>query len=164
MLRYSLTIILLLFAGSLASGQCLTTLSPNPAFVPPAPYPSAAPRSTFWIGSDDLWTALEFGGKWTAYGKEEDGCVFQTKLVFWQRGFDWRKETEPKLIVTGKRLDGDAPTIAVAHANAVFLPSREGAGMMTLISIPATGCWEVTAHYKGHDLSFVVSVEPEARH
>jgi hypothetical protein len=56
-----------------------------------------------------------------------------------------------------------APIVAIAHANAVFLPSREGAGMMTLIDIPETGCWEITAHYKGHDLSFVVSVEPEAR-
>jgi hypothetical protein len=164
MLRYSLTIILLLFAGPLASGQCLTTLPPNPLFVPPVPYPPAAPKSTFWFGSDDLWTALEFGGKWTAYAKEESGWVFQTKLVFWQRGFDWRKETEPNLIVTGKRLDGDAPRVAVAHANAVFLPSRDAAGVMTLISIPKPGCWEITAHYKGHDLSFVVSVEPETRH
>jgi hypothetical protein len=38
--------------------------------------------------------------------------------------------------------------------------------MMTLIDIPKTGCWEITAHYKGHDLSFVVSVErnPTNRH
>jgi hypothetical protein len=36
--------------------------------------------------------------------------------------------------------------------------------MMTLIDIPKTGCWEITAHYKGHDLSFVVSVEPESQH
>jgi hypothetical protein len=162
MFRYSLTILVLLFLGVLTSAQCLTTLAANPPFLPPAPYPSVAPKSTFWFGSDDLWTALQFDGKWTAYAKEEGGWVYQNKLVFWKRGFDWRKETEPKLIVTGKRLDGEAPTIAVAHANAVFIPSREAAGIMTLISIPKTGCWEITAHYKGHDLSFVVSVEPEA--
>ena len=153
---------ILLFLGVLTSAQCLTTLAANPPFVPPAPYPSVAPKSTFWFGSDDLWTTLEFDGKWTAYAKGENGWVYQNKLVFWQRGFDWLKETEPKLIVTGKRLDGDAPTIAVAHANAVFIPSREAAGIMTLISVPKTGCWEITAHYKGHDLSFVVSVDPEA--
>lgn len=27
---------------------------------------------------------------------------------------------------------------------------------MALIDIPKAGCWEITAHYKGHDLSFVV--------
>jgi hypothetical protein len=164
MLRYSLTIIFLLFAGTLASGQCLTTLAPNPPFVPPAPYPATPPNSRFWYGSDALWTALEFDGKWQAYANGENGWVFQNKLVFWRRGFDWRTETEPKLIITGKRLDGDAPTVAVAHANAVFLPSHENAGMMTLIWIPTTGCWEITAHYQGHDLSFVVSVEPQTQH
>jgi hypothetical protein len=163
MIRYSLTILFLLFSGTLASGQCLTTLTPNPQFVPPAPYPSTPPNSRFWYGSDELWTALEIGGKWQAYANGENGWVFQNKLVFWRRGFDWRKEPEPKLILTGKRLDGDAPTVAVAHANAVFLPSHENAGMMTLISIPTTGCWEITAHYQGHDLSFVVSVETESQ-
>jgi hypothetical protein len=34
--------------------------------------------------------------------------------------------------------------------------------MMALIDIPKAGCWEITAHSKGHDLSFIVSVEPEA--
>jgi hypothetical protein len=164
MIRYSLTILFLLFSGTLASGQCLTTLAPNPPFVPPAPHPSNAPTARFWYGSDDLWTVLEIGGKWPVQRKDENGSVFTTKLVFWRRGFDWRKEMEPKLIITGKRLDGDAPTVAVAHANAVFLPSHENAGMMTLISIPTTGCWEITAHYQGHDLSFVVSVEPETPH
>ena len=160
MLRYSLTIIFLLFAGTLASGQCLTSLALNPPFVPPAPYFNIAAYSMFWYGSDALWTALDVDGKWPAHDKDKDGSVFKTKLVYWGRGFDWRKEDEPKLIITGKRLDGEAPTISVAHPYAAFVPSREGAGMMTLISIPTTGCWEVSAHYQGHDLSFVVSVNP----
>jgi hypothetical protein len=148
MIRSLAAIIILLFVGALSSAQCLTTIAPNPPFVPPAPYPSAAPSSRFWYGTDALWTALQIDGKWVAYAKGENGWVYQDKLVFWQRGFDWRKETKPKLIVTGKRLDGDAATIAVADANAVFMPSREGAGMMTLIDIPKAGCWEITAHYK----------------
>jgi hypothetical protein len=162
MFRYHLAITFALFLGTLTSAQCLTTLAPNPPFVPPVPYQSSAPNSLFWYGTEALWTALPFDGKWPAFGKKEDGWVYRTKLVFWHRGFDWHTENKPDLIVTGERLDGDAPTIAVAHANAVFLPTREGAGMMTLIDIPKAGCWEITAHYKGHDLSFVVSVEPEA--
>jgi hypothetical protein len=55
-------------------------------------------------------------------------------------GFDWRKEAEVKLIITAKRLDGDAPSVAVAHANAVFVTGNTPA-MMTLIDIPTAGCW-----------------------
>ena len=162
MFRYSLAITFALFLATLTSAQCPTTLAPSHPFVPPAPYFSIAAYSSFWYGTDALWTALPTDGRWPVFGKKEDGWVYRTKLVYWHRGFDWRTETEPKLTITGKRLDGEAPTFAVAHANAVFLPSREGAGMMTLIDIPKAGCWEITAHYKGHDLSFVVSVEPEA--
>jgi hypothetical protein len=88
-----------------------------------------------------------------------NGEGYFTKLVFWRRGFDWRKEPEPKLIITAKRLDGEAPSVAVAHANAVFVTSNKPA-MMTGIDIPTAGCWEITAHYKGHTLTFIVSVEP----
>jgi hypothetical protein len=69
------------------------------------------------------------------------------------------KEAEPKLIITAKRLDGDAPSVAVAHANAVFVTGNTPA-MMTLIDIPTAGCWELTGHYHGHTLTFIASVEP----
>jgi hypothetical protein len=117
----------------------------------------------FWYGSDALWTALNFDGKWKA-GDYGNGTVYTTKLVFWTRDFDWRKELEPKLIVTGKRLDGNAPSVAEAHASTVFVPgNRPGMmppGMMTGLDIPTVGCWELTAHHGGHTLTFAVSVEP----
>lgn len=164
MLRYVLAVMAALLFPMLSSAQCLTTLPPNPPFVPPIAYPPGSLQpGTFWYGTDALWTALSVDGKWKAgnYGK---GIVYTTKLVFWRKGFDWRKEVEPELIVTGKRLDGDAPSIAVAHANAVFVPGKPGytpPGMMTGIAIPTTGCWEITAHYGGHTLTFIVSVELE---
>ena len=71
------------------------------------------------------------------------------------------------LVITGKRLDGDAPSIAVAHANAVFIPFPGSPpepmppAMMTGVDIPTAGCWELTAHYGGHTLAFIVSVELE---
>ncbi len=109
----------------------------------------------FWFGSEDLWTALSVNAKWkTSHEKN-----LSAKLIFWRRGFDWRKETEPKLIVTGKRLDGDGPSVAVANAHAVFIPSRDAAGIMTGIAIPTPGCWELTAHYAGHRLIFVAAVD-----
>ena len=54
--------------------------------------------------------------------------------------------------------------VAVADASAVFVQDKPGLmppGMMTLIDIPTVGCWELTAHYGGHTLTFVVSVELE---
>ena len=144
--------------------QCLTTLPPDPPFVPPIRYPAGSLASgTFWYGTDALWTTLSFDGK-RKPGNYGEGTAYTTKLVFWTRDFDWRKELEPKLIITGKRLDGDAPSIAIAHANTVFVPgNRPGMmppGMMTGIDIPTAGCWEITAHYRRHTLTFIVSVEP----
>jgi hypothetical protein len=154
MFRYLALAVIGLLLPLLGSAQCLTTLAPNPVFVPPAPYPSSAPDGQFWYGTDALWTLLGVDGKWDMRGN-----VYTTKLVFWRRGFDARKEPEPKLIVTGKRLDGDAASVAVSHANAVFVTGNTPA-MMTGIDIPTAGCWELTGHYKGHTLTFIVSVEP----
>ena len=95
MVRYSLAITFALFLGTLTSAQCLTTLAPNPPFIPPAPYFSAAPDSLFWYGSDALWTALQIDGKWPAFGKEEDGWVYRTKLVFWHRASTGAQKPNP---------------------------------------------------------------------
>jgi hypothetical protein len=138
------------------SGVCLTTLPPNPPFIPPVPYPPNAQEGEFWYGSDALWTTLLLDGVWRGWDKDQG---YVQKLVWWRRGFDWRKEMEPKLIITGTRLDGDAPSIAVAHANAVFVTGPTPA-MMTGINIPTPGCWELTGHYRGHTLTYVVSVVP----
>ncbi len=159
MLRYLFAVIAGLLLVALSSAQCRTTLAPNPTFVPPAPYPPSASDNMFWYGTDSLWTALGAHGKWTIHNNVlESRGAYRTKLIFWRRGFDWRKEPEPKLIITARRLDGDAPSVAVTHANAVFLGNTPG--MMTLIDIPTAGCWELTGHYHGHALTFTVSVEP----
>jgi hypothetical protein len=160
MFRSSLTLCAMLLLAILTSGQCPITRPPDPPFVPPAAYAFSKPNPSFFsYGTDTLWTELQLDGKWGAFGKEGDGWVYETKLTYWHRGFDWRKD-KPNLTVTGKRLDGDAPTVTAADANAVFLPSKDAAGRMTLLAILTLGCWEITAHYEGHDLSFVVSVEP----
>jgi hypothetical protein len=75
------------------------------------------------------------------------GKGYRTKLTFWARSFDWRTETEPKLVVIAKRLDVDGPSVLVAHASAVFIPSNGrvstastvAPAMMTLIDMPSAG-------------------------
>jgi len=160
MLRYVFAAVVALSLPMLSSAQCHTTRAPNPPFVPPAPYPSIPSESQFWYGTDDLWTALG-DGKWTrrGNGNSANGRGYTEKLIFWRKGFNWRTEMEPKLVVTVKRLDGDAPIVTVAHANAVFVTGNRPA-MMSLIKIPTAGCWEITAHYNSHNLTFVVSIEP----
>jgi hypothetical protein len=128
-------------------------------------WPLLAMRSVSWYGTDALWTELSVEGKWTMRDNVLNGKGYRTKLVFWRRGFDWRKEPEPKLIITGKRLNGEAPSLTESHASAVFISGRNASGMMppgmmTMIDIPTVGCWELTAHYGGHTLAFIVSVEP----
>jgi hypothetical protein len=118
-----------------------------------------APAGTFWYGTDALWTQLDAGGVWRLNGNVDKRGGYATKLVFWRRGFDWRKEPEPDLILTARRVDGDAPSVAVAHANAVFVTGNTPA-MMSGIRIPTAGCWEVSGHYGGRTLTFIVSVEP----
>ena len=155
-------LLLLLSTMAAAQGQpaanrqdaCRTTEPPNPLFVPPAPYPPNAPDGRFWYGTDALWTMLSVNDWWT---DNLSGKGFVTKLVFWRRGFNWRAEREPALTITARRLDGDTPPVAFSHASAVFVTSDTPA-MMTGIRIPIPGCWELTARYAGHTLSFVVGV------
>ena len=159
MLRYLITLMAVLLLTGLCSAQCLTTFPPNPPFVPPEPYlQQTQANGMFWYGTDALWTDLSINGKWEMRNNVANGKGYTTKLTFWSRDFDGREELEPKLIVTGKRLDGDAPSVAVAYANAVFVTGPMPAAMMTGIDIPTAGCWELTAHYKGHTLTFIVSV------
>jgi hypothetical protein len=101
---------------------------------------------------------LSINGEWEMRNNVANGKGYTTKLTFWSRDFDWRNELKPKLIVTGKRLDGDAPSVAEARANNAFLTGPMPAAMMTGIDIPTAGCWELTAHYRGHALTFIVSV------
>jgi hypothetical protein len=130
---------------------CPVTRPPAQPFVPPPPYWTDHGPDGFWYGTESLWTLLHVPGTWR--------MSVATKLVYWRRGFDWRKEPEPELIVIAKRLDREAPPVAAYPAHAVFV-TTERPGMMTGIDIPSTGCWELTAQYGSQRLSFVVSVQP----
>lgn len=150
------TVLLLSIQTARAQAACLTTLTPSPAFAPRAPYLQNAGDGSFWYGTEALWTSLSINGRWGGLHNDEG---YRSKLFFRVKGYDWRKEPQPELIITGRRLDADAPDVAVAHANAAFVPSRDAAAMVTAFEIPTLGCWELTAHYKGHRLTFVVLVE-----
>jgi len=137
---------------------CPITKPPARPFVPPPPYGTDHGPDQFWYGTESLWTLLGVDGTWNIHNNvlESQGS-YRTKLTYWGRGFDWRRELKPELTVIAKRLYRQAPPVAAEQANAVYIA---GPGMMTAIDIPSSGCWEIKARYSGDSLSFVVSVEP----
>ena len=140
--------------------SCPVTKPAEQPFVPPAPYPSVG---NFWIGTPKLWTNISENGVWRGLPHYTAGDArFRQKLFWWSEGYDWRTENQPELTITGKRLDGEAPPLATdQHANAGWTSDKEHAFMVTGIFIPTAGCWEITGHYKGEELSYVVWVSGE---
>lgn len=142
---------------SAAPASCPTTRPPDPPFVPPAPYPPTPPPGEgdrFWYGTDELWTWLQADGTWPM-AHDEHGLF--DKSFWWRQGYDWRTETTPALRVTGRRLDAPAPAVTISNATNGFEQSM-GAFMLVGLELPAGGCWELTGHYHGSSLRFVVWV------
>lgn len=130
--------------------SCPVTKRPVTPFIPPWPYP-AVPRKpefhSFWFGTDRLWTSLSDTAR---MGSRE-------KLPWYRAGYDWRTEPKPRLIVSGKRLDGPAPALAVDGPDAVNTHSNQQY-IMVGIGIPTPGCWEIAGRYGDDELSYVVWV------
>ncbi|MFY9730179.1 MAG: hypothetical protein WB723_18135 [Candidatus Acidiferrales bacterium] len=160
MFRYLLAVMTLLVGLPVfTSAQCRTTHPPNPQFVPPKPYPQDAPSGTFWYGTESLRTGLSADGEWGGLHNDKG---YRQKVFFWTKGYDARREPKPKLTITGRRLDADSPSIEVADADNAFVGSNTKLppAMVTAFEIPTAGCWELTAHYGGRTLTFIVSVKP----
>ncbi len=134
--------------------ECPVTKPLNPPWQPPAPFLSSPPAldpHEFWYGSPTLWTNLPADGMWP-HLPLNNGSYGQ-KIIWLQA------KPDRHLTVTGRRLDGIAPPLGVSGPNdgsAEGLPSF----IMTGLDIPTAGCWEITGHIRGHDLSFVVQVVP----
>lgn len=125
------------------------------AFTPPEPYPATPPDlyESDWYGTADLWTMIPHdGARLSPYGD---------KLFFWSRNFVWKVSDDfyaPDLTVTATRLDRDEEPIVVADAdNGTRFDI--GTFILTGIELPtATGCYEITAEYRGTTLSYVARV------
>jgi hypothetical protein len=149
--------------------NCRVTLPSDGRFTPPSPY-SAEPESkgvfSFWFGTEKLWTVLPTDGAWQGlrpYSPEETSL--RQKLFWWRTGYNWKTETQPQLKVTGRRLDGMAPALRASDASNGHQGQDWNSFMVVAIDIP--GCWEITGHYKGQELSFVIWVtaaRPPAPH
>jgi hypothetical protein len=140
---------------------CPISKSPVRPFVPPSPYPAKTSPHSFWFGTVKLWTSLPTDGTWRGLPHyTPDDPTFRQKLLFWRKGYNWRTESPPRLIVRGRRLDASAPPLAFDGANAGWQDDKEHPFMVTGVNFPTLGCWEVTADYHGDKLTFVVWVAP----
>ena len=137
--------------------SCPITKPSDPPFVPPVPLQSSG---VTWIGSTRLWTFVPADGVWWAlphYTPEDSR--YRQKVFWWSERFDWRTENPPDLTITGQRLDGlFLPLSSDPHANAGGTNDRNHPFMVDGIFIPTLGCWKITGHYKGEELSYVVWV------
>ena len=67
----------------------------------------------------------------------------------------WFRPAGAEIIVTGQRLDGEAPPLEFEAA--CCYPTRFQASG---VYFPTEGCWKVTAKAADKELSFVVRIEP----
>lgn len=138
---------------------CPVTKPPTPAFVPPAPYRDKTDPRSFWFGTEKLWSRLRSDGTWKGLPHyKPDDPTFRQKLFWWRQGYDVRSEPQPKLTVTGMRLDSSAPPVLLADRASNGWQQEDQPFMVVGINLPSLGCWKITGHYEHEELSFVVWV------
>lgn len=146
-----------------AAVACPLTGAGSASYTPPAPYP-APPEGYFWHGSAVLWTGLPVDGVWRGLPRHPEG--YGQKFFVWRVGYDPIAEPQPALTVRGERLDGDAPPL-IAHVPATHAFGADiHSAMLTGVTFPTAGCWEVTATYTpatgdAADLTFVIFIDGE---
>jgi hypothetical protein len=142
---------------------CPVTVPPQPAFVPPEPYPSEPPFDQVWYGTAELWTILDADGDvWSDLPVRKDGSVFN-KTLWFSESFPSAGEADftgmDNVTLTAVRLDGSAPSV-VEHSRGMpgFRRDIKYFKLVGLV-LPKPGCWEVTAGYRGAELTYVLQVE-----
>lgn len=140
---------------------CPLTIPPEPAFVPPSPYPSLYPNPNVpeaddkqWYGTPALWTTLESEGEvWRDLPDEDGNGKFFEKTFWWSES----RPPESPISVTGRRLD-EPGSFETRGAGGGGHREDVGSFMLVGVEMPA-GCWEITATYRGTELSYVILVE-----
>lgn len=137
---------------------CPVTLPGKLLFEPPKPFPHTPSwPNFFWFGSEHLWTILPTEGGWADLPLNPEG--YTQKILWWSDRFSLKDEPQPDLVVSGQRLDAEAPPLKTYGATNAFAADI-GEAMLTGVDFPTHGCWEVTGQYKKAKLSFVVWIAP----
>jgi len=130
---------------------------PKPVFVPTRSAPAVPPAyyKSSWFGTARLWTMLSDDGEiWRNLPSSPSGL--SQKTFWWSEDWDHRAEPEPRITVTGRRLDGPGTFSFGPGTNA---GADFGIAMLVGIEVPTVGCWEITGRYHAAALSFTALVE-----
>jgi len=131
------------------SASCPITKPSDSSFVPPAPYPTETSSGGFFFGTPKLWALL-----WGDWQRATNGG---NKTVWWSEGFDGKADPQPRLVITGQRLDRhDPPVVVTDHGNGAWIEGRPYYFITAGVKLPGPGCWQITARLYGAELNFVV--------
>lgn len=138
--------------------NCPVTTAGKSAFEAPEPHSAIAPwENFFWFGTEGLWTALHNDGVWASLPLNSTG--YTQKIMWWSDVYSLPDEPVPALVVSGRRLDDDAPPLKFYGATNAMADDI-GEAMLTGVDFPTLGCWEITGQYKKSGLTFVVWLAP----
>jgi hypothetical protein len=136
------------------------------------PVPAAMYAGQFTlVGTEELFTL--FDRRWQLPLQTGSGYSFR-KIVWGTATFDMKPEVgHSSLSITGRRLDADSGPLQFGGASAVSSPfepvpkeerknlslSMMRGFMPSHFYVPTSGCWEVTGHFHGTDLTIVVDLK-----
>jgi hypothetical protein len=136
--------------------ECVVTL-PSERPIEGAPWSDELHPSRGWYGSTQLAALLPSNGKWKGMGPDR---AFGDKFWWWRSGYSARKEMQPDLVISAKRLDGPVQDIVISGATNAYGSGWDS--MLIGMEFPEAGCWKVTGTYNGsEELTFVLQVGGE---
>lgn len=143
-------------ASDMQASRDACPISKPAGFTPPNRKPDLHPGD-FWFGTNKLWTSIYRNGMWGPSPFPPGG--YGEKVFWWSEDYDLPNELQPDLVVSGRRLDAPAPPLITSRATNAFAGDI-GEAMLTGVTFPTPGCWEIMGEYRGANLSFVVWVGP----
>lgn len=134
-----------------APEQCPVTAPGRNVFTPASEAPEDPPDGyeEVWYGTPDLWTMIDPQGERWLNGD---------KTFWWSENYS---PGDPGVItVTAKHLNGSARTVEASKPagsgfNPFMLAPTHESVTVVVVELPESGCWELTAEYKGAALSYV---------
>lgn len=149
-------------AGGSPDG-CPETVPPSPGLVPPEPYPAEPPFEKVWYGTPELWTLLDRDGAvWRGLPLGKGPHAIGDKTLWFSENFSTAEgenfSGDADITLTAEDRDGSAPTVVEEGGVPSFNPGIKNF-MLVGLGLPEPGCWEVTARYKGAELTYVLQVE-----
>jgi hypothetical protein len=143
-LRFSALVLCsaLLFSTQTRAADCPRTYGTDSLGAP-------FPKSSNWYGSHSLAVILPDDGLWPATAP---GAALAVKVVWYSPNL--RPSDAKDLTVAVRNVAGNPNTARVSRVTNAQIDGLWT--ILTGIDFPNSGCWEVSAEYRGQRLSFVV--------